>query len=168
MSLGGTGQIQMSSVRTPSPRRSTQHQFSVSMLRTFAIAISSMWSPVRPNPNYKYALHHCLNCEITILSRIAMPGLRNSSGHCRCLGLPSTLAYLRERSKESFRNLKQTWKETQNIETRDAWKVRLAAAANLPLDPAAQKKMEILELLVPAWRSEAVRCRCCYIFTLCV
>ncbi|KAJ7885698.1 hypothetical protein B0H14DRAFT_3734761, partial [Mycena olivaceomarginata] len=130
------------------------------------------------------------------------------------------LAYLRDRAKESFRNLKQTWKETQNIEaaiqgdvnrvshrrmmrrrrkseqlakvvnafaadhhldpdfladliheqylsdevsgpedeaveTRDAWKVRLAAAANLPLDPAAQKKMEILELLVPAWRSEA-------------
>ncbi|KAJ7300683.1 hypothetical protein DFH08DRAFT_946357 [Mycena albidolilacea] len=117
------------------------------------------------------------------------------------------LAYLRDRAKESFRNLKQ--KETQNIEaaiqgdvnrkseqlakvanafaadhhldpdfladliheqylsdevsgpedeaveTGDAWKVRLAAAANLPLDPAAQKKMEMLELLVPAWRSEA-------------
>ncbi|KAJ7698201.1 hypothetical protein B0H14DRAFT_3654909 [Mycena olivaceomarginata] len=206
-------------VRTPSPRRSTQHQFSVSMLRTFAIAISSMWLRVKPKLNYK----------------IAMPGLRNSSGHRRCLGLPST-SHICERSKESFRNLKQTWKETQNIEaaiqgdvnrvshrrmmrrrrvvsiyhssplyspalqkseqlakvvnifatdhhldpgfladliheqylsdevsgpedeaveTRDAWKVRLAAAANLPLDPAAQKKMEMLELLVPAWRSEA-------------
>jgi hypothetical protein len=56
--------------------------------------------------------------------------------------------------------------EDEAVETRDAWKVRLAAAANLPLDPAAQKKMEMLELLVPAWRSEAVRCRCCSIFTL--
>ncbi|KAJ7853064.1 hypothetical protein B0H14DRAFT_3655775 [Mycena olivaceomarginata] len=99
------------------------------------------------------------------------------------------LAYLRERNKELFRNLKQTWKETQNIEAaiqghqeseQLAKVVDIFATDHLdpgflanviheqylsdevsePEDEAVEtrdtwKKMEMLELLVPAWRSEA-------------
>ncbi|KAJ7131016.1 hypothetical protein C8R44DRAFT_871559 [Mycena epipterygia] len=40
-------------------------------------------------------------------------------------------------------------------ESKEAWKVRLAAAGNLPLDPNAQQKLQLLEILVPSWRSDA-------------
>ncbi|KAJ6484591.1 hypothetical protein C8R45DRAFT_1098750 [Mycena sanguinolenta] len=39
-------------------------------------------------------------------------------------------------------------------ETKEAWKVRLAGAAKLPVDATSQKKLKILEILVPSWRSE--------------
>ncbi|KAJ7789017.1 hypothetical protein B0H14DRAFT_3892136 [Mycena olivaceomarginata] len=183
---------------------------------------------VYPTPVFSVHVTDLRNRDLVdVVARKAQAELQNRDAWPQKLKRPSQvpgptfdLAYLRERSKESFRNLKQTWKETQNIEaaiqgdvnrvshrrmmrrrrkseqlakvvnifatdhhldpgfladliheqylsdevsgpedeaveTRDAWKVRLAAAANLPLDPAAQKKMEILELLVPAWRSEA-------------
>ncbi|KAJ7839171.1 hypothetical protein B0H13DRAFT_2366962 [Mycena leptocephala] len=36
-----------------------------------------------------------------------------------------------------------------------AWKVRLASTAGLPLNPEAQQKMKVLEILKPAWRLES-------------
>ncbi|KAJ7850830.1 hypothetical protein B0H14DRAFT_3663870 [Mycena olivaceomarginata] len=38
-------------------------------------------------------------------------------------------------------------------ESKEAWKVRLAAPAKLRLDPGALKNEEFLEILVPTWRS---------------
>ncbi|KAJ7232941.1 hypothetical protein C8J57DRAFT_1250297 [Mycena rebaudengoi] len=43
--------------------------------------------------------------------------------------------------------------EEGSEESRDAWKVRLAAAANKSLDPGSLKNTEIFEVLVPGWRS---------------
>ncbi|KAJ7255558.1 hypothetical protein C8J57DRAFT_1655040 [Mycena rebaudengoi] len=43
--------------------------------------------------------------------------------------------------------------EEGSEESRDAWKVRLAAAANKSLDPDSLKNTEIFEVLVPGWRS---------------
>ncbi|KAJ7898909.1 hypothetical protein B0H14DRAFT_3124291 [Mycena olivaceomarginata] len=183
---------------------------------------------VYPTPVFSVHVTDLRNRDlVNVVAHKAQSELQNRDAWPQKLKRPSQvgptfdLAYLRERSKESFRNLKQKWKETQNIEaaiqgdvnrvshrrmmrrrrkseqlakvvniftadhhldpgfladliheqylsdkvsgpedeaveTRDAWKVRLAAAANLPLDPAAQKKMEMLKLLVPAWRSEAI------------
>ncbi|KAJ7934844.1 hypothetical protein B0H13DRAFT_1591307, partial [Mycena leptocephala] len=45
--------------------------------------------------------------------------------------------------------------EDDSNESKEAWKVRLASAAGLPLDPEAQQKTKILEILTPAWRSES-------------
>ncbi|KAJ7674141.1 hypothetical protein B0H17DRAFT_1183165 [Mycena rosella] len=38
-------------------------------------------------------------------------------------------------------------------ESKDGWKVRLAAAVKLPLDPATLQKLNFLEILIPSWRS---------------
>ncbi|KAJ6534241.1 hypothetical protein B0H19DRAFT_1323832 [Mycena capillaripes] len=43
--------------------------------------------------------------------------------------------------------------EDDSGESKEAWKVRIAAAVNLSLHPDAQKELKILEILVPAWRS---------------
>ncbi|KAJ6462693.1 hypothetical protein C8R47DRAFT_1327177 [Mycena vitilis] len=40
-------------------------------------------------------------------------------------------------------------------ETKEAWKVRLASKAGLSLDPQSLKKIHILEMLTPAWRSDS-------------
>ncbi|KAJ6595972.1 hypothetical protein B0H10DRAFT_2441967 [Mycena sp. CBHHK59/15] len=45
--------------------------------------------------------------------------------------------------------------EENSGQSKEAWKVRLAASGNLPLDPNAQQKLELLEILVPSWRSNA-------------
>ncbi|KAJ7938488.1 hypothetical protein B0H13DRAFT_1851440 [Mycena leptocephala] len=37
----------------------------------------------------------------------------------------------------------------------NAWKVRLTSTAGLPLDPEAQQKMKVLEILKPAWWLES-------------
>ncbi|KAJ7710879.1 hypothetical protein B0H17DRAFT_1190558 [Mycena rosella] len=38
-------------------------------------------------------------------------------------------------------------------ESKDGWKVRLAVAAKLPLEPATLKKLDFLQILIPSWRS---------------
>ncbi|KAK7059285.1 hypothetical protein R3P38DRAFT_2495844 [Favolaschia claudopus] len=43
--------------------------------------------------------------------------------------------------------------EEESGETPEAWKVRLAAAADLPTAPAALKKIKLLEIAFPAWQS---------------
>ncbi|KAJ7836627.1 hypothetical protein B0H13DRAFT_1912969 [Mycena leptocephala] len=49
--------------------------------------------------------------------------------------------------------------EDDSIEGKEAWKVPLASAAGLLLDPKAQQKTKILEILTPAWRSESYSCK---------
>ncbi|KAJ7677132.1 hypothetical protein DFH06DRAFT_619008 [Mycena polygramma] len=45
--------------------------------------------------------------------------------------------------------------EDDSAETKEAWKVRLASKAGLPLTPDFLRKIHILEILTPAWRSDS-------------
>ncbi|KAF8142576.1 hypothetical protein K438DRAFT_1784596 [Mycena galopus ATCC 62051] len=55
---------------------------------------------------------------------------------------------------EQFLSDEASGPEDTSVETKEAWKVRLAAAANLPLVPDAQKELKLLEIVVPSWRSD--------------
>ncbi|KAJ7829480.1 hypothetical protein B0H14DRAFT_2809794 [Mycena olivaceomarginata] len=44
--------------------------------------------------------------------------------------------------------------DAETPETHENWKFRLATFANLPNDPTSLKSTHILEVLVPAWRTE--------------
>ncbi|KAJ7312679.1 hypothetical protein DFH08DRAFT_973215 [Mycena albidolilacea] len=155
---------------------------------------------VYPTPVFSVHVTDLRNRDLVdVVARKAQAELQNRDGWPQKLKRPSQvpgptfdLAYLRERSKESFRNLTQMWKETQNIEAAIQGDVnrkseQLAKVVNIfatdhHLDPGfladliheqylsdevsgpedeavetrdAWKKMEMLELLVPAWRSEA-------------
>jgi hypothetical protein len=46
--------------------------------------------------------------------------------------------------------------EDETREAKAAWKVRLAAAAGISLSPAVLERTQILEVLVPPWRTEMV------------
>ncbi|KAJ7894600.1 hypothetical protein B0H14DRAFT_3426635 [Mycena olivaceomarginata] len=65
-------------------------------------------------------------------------------------------AFLADLIHEEFLSDEVSEPEDGSHESKDAWKVRLAAAADLPLDPDAQSELKVLEILVPAWRSDAV------------
>ncbi|KAJ7278276.1 hypothetical protein C8J57DRAFT_1576678 [Mycena rebaudengoi] len=47
--------------------------------------------------------------------------------------------------------------EDETREAKAAWKVRLAAAAGISLSPAVLERTQILEVLVPPWRTEMYR-----------
>ncbi|KAJ7848752.1 hypothetical protein B0H14DRAFT_3452969 [Mycena olivaceomarginata] len=65
-------------------------------------------------------------------------------------------AFLADLIHEEFLSDEVSEPEDGSHESKDAWKVRLAAAADLPLDPDAQSELKVLEILVPALRSDAV------------
>ncbi|KAJ6529261.1 hypothetical protein B0H19DRAFT_1242834 [Mycena capillaripes] len=62
-------------------------------------------------------------------------------------------AFLADLIHEQFLSDEASGPEDDSGESKEAWKVRIAAAANLSLHPDAQKELKILEILVPAWRS---------------
>ncbi|KAJ7929476.1 hypothetical protein B0H13DRAFT_2310619 [Mycena leptocephala] len=62
-------------------------------------------------------------------------------------------AFLTDLINEQFLSDEASGPEDNSGESKEAWKVRLAAAANLPLHRDAQKELKILEILVPAWHS---------------
>lgn len=66
-------------------------------------------------------------------------------------------AFITDLIHEQFLSDEVSEPEDKSGESKEAWKVRLAAAGNLPLDPNAQQKLQLLEILVPSWRSDAVR-----------
>ncbi|KAJ7090664.1 hypothetical protein C8R44DRAFT_990666 [Mycena epipterygia] len=63
--------------------------------------------------------------------------------------------FLADLIHEQFLSDEASGPEDDSIESNDAWKVRMASEAGLPLDPDSQKQMKILEILTPAWRSES-------------
>ncbi|KAJ7903014.1 hypothetical protein B0H13DRAFT_2274881 [Mycena leptocephala] len=63
--------------------------------------------------------------------------------------------FLADLLHEQFLSDEASRPEDDSNESNDAWKVRLASAAGLTLDPEAQHKMKALEILKPAWRSES-------------
>ncbi|KAJ6629619.1 hypothetical protein B0H10DRAFT_1986071 [Mycena sp. CBHHK59/15] len=62
-------------------------------------------------------------------------------------------AFLADLIHEQFLSDEASGPEDDSGESKEAWKVRLSAAANLSLHADAQKELKILEILVPAWRS---------------
>ncbi|KAJ7668842.1 hypothetical protein B0H17DRAFT_1335884 [Mycena rosella] len=62
-------------------------------------------------------------------------------------------AFVADIINEQYLSDKVSGPEEGSGESKDGWKVRLAAAANLPLDPAMLKKLDFLEILIPSWRS---------------
>lgn len=65
--------------------------------------------------------------------------------------------FLADLIEQEFLSDEASGPEDESIESKGVWKVRMAAAADLPLAPDAQKGLKILEVLTPAWRSESVR-----------
>ncbi|KAJ7737496.1 hypothetical protein B0H16DRAFT_1730275 [Mycena metata] len=63
--------------------------------------------------------------------------------------------FLADLIEQEFLSDEASGPEDESIESKEVWKVRMAAAADLPLAPDAQKGMKILEVLTPAWRSES-------------
>jgi hypothetical protein len=61
--------------------------------------------------------------------------------------------FLADLLHEQFLSDEVSRPEDDSNESNEAWKARLASAAGLSLDPEAQQKMKILEILTPAWRS---------------
>ncbi|KAJ7247962.1 hypothetical protein C8J57DRAFT_1522527 [Mycena rebaudengoi] len=64
-------------------------------------------------------------------------------------------AFLADLIHEQFLSDEVSGPEDNSGESKEAWKVRLAASAKLPLGPDAQRKLELLEILVPKWRADS-------------
>ena len=47
--------------------------------------------------------------------------------------------------------------EDESVETKEVWKVRMAAISDMSLEPNALEKLHFLEILQPGWRSDSVR-----------
>ncbi|KAJ7830964.1 hypothetical protein B0H13DRAFT_2213170 [Mycena leptocephala] len=45
--------------------------------------------------------------------------------------------------------------EDESVETKEVWKVRMAAISDMSLEPNALKKLHFLEILQPGWRSDS-------------
>ncbi|KAJ7744274.1 hypothetical protein DFH07DRAFT_749550 [Mycena maculata] len=65
------------------------------------------------------------------------------------------LGFLKVLIDEQFLSDEVSGPEDDSGESKDAWRVRMAAAAGLPTAPDALKKLHFLEVLVPDWRSKA-------------
>ncbi|KAJ7724419.1 hypothetical protein B0H16DRAFT_1786129 [Mycena metata] len=65
-----------------------------------------------------------------------------------------SVKFLRDIVDEQYLSDEVSGPEAGSGETKPAWKVRLAAAANLPLDAESLKDISILEKLIPEWRSD--------------
>lgn len=47
--------------------------------------------------------------------------------------------------------------EDESVETKEAWKVRMAAISGMSLEPNGLENLYFLEILKPGWRSDSVR-----------
>ncbi|KAF8170467.1 hypothetical protein K438DRAFT_1982627 [Mycena galopus ATCC 62051] len=67
-----------------------------------------------------------------------------------------TVDFLRDLIHPEFLSDEVSGPEEGAEESKDAWKVRMAVAANMSTDPAVLKRREFLEVLSPEWRTSEV------------
>ncbi|KAJ7782581.1 hypothetical protein DFH07DRAFT_764713 [Mycena maculata] len=67
------------------------------------------------------------------------------------------LDFLKVLVDEQFLSNEVSGPEDDSGESKDAWKVRLAAKAQMPLGPDALKRVNFLEILDPVWRSDPAK-----------